>query len=128
MIEIGNIKNGMRPGDTRCDRETKWGNPFTLYEEKDRDKVCDLYEDYLDAITVPGNKALVAMMLRIGGLTEYQVSRWMEKTGGYLDISELFEAKRLMCWCKNPDRRCHCDYLKRIIESKVTPVLEVDKR
>jgi hypothetical protein len=128
MIEIGNIKNGTRPGDTRCDRETKWGNPFTLYEEKDRDKVCDLYEDYLDAITVPGNKALVAMMLRIGGLTEYQVSRWMEKTGGYLDSSELFEAKRLMCWCKDPDRRCHCDYLKRIIESKVTPVLEVDNR
>jgi hypothetical protein len=126
MIEIGNIKNGMRPGDTRCDRETKWGNPFTLYEEKDRDKVCDLYEDYLDAITTPNNQETVKMMLRIGGLAEYQVSRWMEKTGGYLDISELFEAKRLMCWCV--PKRCHCLYLKRIIESKVTPVLEVDKR
>ena len=128
MIEIGNIKNGMRPGDTRCDRETKWGNPFTLYEEKHRDKVCDLYEEYLDAITTPGNKALVATMLRIGGLTEYQVNRWMNKTGGYLDISELFEARRLGCWCKDPDRRCHCDYLKRVIESKVTPTLEDDKR
>jgi hypothetical protein len=128
MIEVVNMKYGFgnKPGDVRCDRETKWGNPFILYYQKDRDKVCDLYEDYLDAVTTPGNKALVAMMLRLGGLSEPQVSSWMAKTGGYLDISELFEARRLGCWCS--PRRCHCDTLKRVIESKVTPSLEADKR
>ena len=127
MIEVVNMKHGFgKPGDVRCDRETKWGNPFILYEQKDRDLVCDMYEDYLDAIMVPGNKALVSMMLRLGGLTEYQITRWMEKTGGYLDISELFEARRLGCWC-NP-LRCRCQYLKRQIEARVTPVLEADRR
>ena len=127
MIEVVNIKNGMKPGDVRCDRETKWGNPFIMYEEKDRDRVCDLHQEYFDAITTPGNKALVAMMLRIGGLTEYQVSRWMEKTGGYLDISELFEAKRLMCWCD--PKRCHCLYLRNRVESsKIQEFVHYDDR
>jgi hypothetical protein len=127
MIEVVNMKHGFgKHGDVRCDRETKWGNPFILYETKDRDKVCDLYEDYLDAITTPNNQETVKIMLRIGGLTEYQTSRWMEKTSGYLDISELFEAHRLGCWCS--PQRCHCNYLKRIIESKVMPFLEDDKR
>ena len=128
MIEVVNLLKTPfgKPGDVRCDRETRWGNPFIMYETKDRDKVCDLYEDYLDAITVPNNQEIVKTMLRLGGLTEYQVARWMEKTGGYLDISELFEARRLGCWCI--PRRCHCDTLKRVIESKVIPTLEVDKR
>jgi Domain of unknown function (DUF4326) len=128
MIEVANIKNGMRPGDVRCDRETKWGNPFILREEKDRDKVCDLHAYYFDEIIKPNNQELVRTMLKIGGLNEQQIQRWMEKTNGYLDISELFEAKRMLCWCKNPDRRCHCDYIKRMIEARVTPKLEIDKR
>lgn len=127
MIEVVNIKNGFgKSGDVRCDRQTKWGNPFIMYETKDRNRVCDLYEDYLNEITIPNNERTVIAMLRIGGLSDYQIKLWMLKTGGYLDISELFEAKRLGCWCSK--QRCHCDYLKRVIESKVTPTLEADVR
>ncbi len=127
MIEVANIKNGFgKPGDVRCDRQTKWGNPFIMYETKDRNRVCDLYEDYLNEIMVPNNERTVIAMLRIGGLSDYQIKSWMLKTGGHLDISELFGAKRLFCWCS--PARCHCDYLKRVIESKVTPLLEADVR
>lgn len=128
MVEVASFFKTQfgEPGDIRCDRETKWGNPFILYFQKDRDKVCDLYKDYLDAIMVPNNQEMVKKMLQLGGLSEHQVSRWMEKTGGYLDISELFEARRLFCYCS--PRRCHCEYLKRVIESKIVPVIDVDKR
>jgi hypothetical protein len=117
MVEVVNIyrcRDFGKPGDYRCDRETKWGNPFIMYETKMRDHVCDLYEDYLDAITEQDNQQMVRMLLKIGGLTPIQVDSWMQKTGGYLNINELKGAKRLFCWCK--PYRCHCDYLAKIIE------------
>lgn len=117
MIEVVNmlhIRDFGKPGDFRCDRETKWGNPFIMYEQHMRNRVCDLYEDYLDAITEPDNQQMVRSMLKIGGLTSVQVDHWMEKTNGYLDINELNGAKRLGCWCAK--ERCHCDYLKKILE------------
>jgi hypothetical protein len=123
MIEVKNLlhcKDFGKPGDFRCDRETKWGNPFIMYEQHMRDRVCDLYEDYLDAIIESGNETMVRTMLKIGGLTPTQVDMWMLKTGGYLDINELKGAKRLFCWCKNDENgpRCHCDYLKKVIEGQ----------
>jgi len=117
MIEVVNMhhcRNFGKHGDFRCDRETKWGNPFIMYEQKMRDRVCDLYEDYLDAIIEPDNQQIVRNMLKIGGLTPTQVNMWMEKTRGFLDINELKGAKRLFCWCK--PSRCHCDYLAKKIE------------
>jgi hypothetical protein len=92
-----------------------------MYEQHMRDKVCDLYEDYLDTITTPGEKDTVKILLRLGGLTPIQVDMWMTKTSGYLDITDLKDAHRLGCWCKDPSRkdgglRCHCDYLKKKIE------------
>ena len=81
-----------------------------------RNKVCDLYEDYLDAIIIPGNELLIKTMLKVGGLTPVQVDMWMAKTGGYLDISELKEAKRLGCHCV--PQRCHCLYLVKKIEKQ----------
>ena len=103
-----------KPGDYRCDRQTKWGNPFIMYETKQRDRVCDLYEDYLDAITEPDNEKMVRILLKHGGLTPVQVEKWMYVTGGYLDINDLKDAKRLGCWCV--PQRCHCSYLKKKIE------------
>lgn len=119
MVEVVNMlhcRDFRKPGDFRCDRETKWGNPFIMYEQHMRDRVCDLYEDYLDAIIEPDNEKMVRNMLKIGGLTPTQVDLWMNKTGGFLDISELKGAKRLFCHCS--PQRCHCDYLKRVIEGQ----------
>lgn len=119
MIEVVNmlhIRDFGKPGDFRCDRETKWGNPFIMYEQHMRNRVCDLYEDYLDAITEPDNQQMVRSMLKIGGLTSVQVDHWMEKTGGCLDIGELAGARRLFCWCS--PARCHCQYLAKKIEKQ----------
>ena len=119
MIEVKNLlhcKDFGKPGDHRADRETKWGNPFIMYEQHMRDRVCDLYEGYLDAIIEPDNEQMVRTMLKIGGLTPTQVDMWMLKTGGFLDINELKGAKRLFCWCS--PQRCHCDYLKKVIEGQ----------
>ena len=33
-------------GAQRVDRGTDWGNPFVMCNEADRDRVCDLYEQY----------------------------------------------------------------------------------
>lgn len=125
MIEVVNMRNCHnfgKPGDFRADRETKWGNPFIMYETRMRDCVCDLYEDYLDVITEPDNQQMVRSMLKIGGLTPIQVNLWMKKTGGYLDINELKGAKRLFCWCS--PMRCHCQYLAKKIEDLTQPGLD----
>lgn len=107
-----------KPGDFRCDRETKWGNPFIMYETRMRDRVCDLYETYLDFAIIPGEEATVRKLLTVGNLTPTQVNMWMEKMNGHLDINELKGAKRLFCWCA--PSRCHCHYLAKTIENITT--------
>jgi hypothetical protein len=133
MIEVINMNRcpgfGKKPGDCRADRKTKWGNPFIMYETSKRNLVCDLYEDYLDTITTPGEEDTVKILLRLGGLTPIQIEKWMFQTGGYLDISDLKDARRLGCWCKDSSRkdggpRCHCDYLKKKIEELTQPGLD----
>ena len=129
MIEVINLnqcRDFGKLGDQRCDRETKWGNPFIMYETKDRNKVCSLYDDYLDAITTPNNEDMVKTLLKLGGLPQIQVDMWMRKTNGYLDIRELKDVKRMGCFCA--PSKCHCDTLKKHIEAIVTPVLTVDSR
>ena len=76
-----------KPGDIRIDRATKWGNPFAIGKDGDRDDVCNKY------------------------------TIWLERQlqSGTLNLHELKNAKRLGCWCK--PLRCHGDYLKQKIES-----------
>jgi hypothetical protein len=129
MVEVCNLKHGDfgKPGDIRCDRDTKWGNPFIMYYQDQRDSVCDIYEDYFEEIVKPNNAEFVHKLLKAGGLSDYQADRWMKKTGGFLDLSELKGAVRIFCWCS--PRRCHCDYLKKRIEALAEPIsLTTDNR
>jgi len=114
VINLNRVHDFGRPGDVRCDRKTKWGNPFIMYYEKDRDMVCDFYTEYFEEITKPNNIPIVSMILKAGGLTQQQVDTWLRRTGGFLDITDLKDAVRLGCHCK--PSRCHCDYLKQKIE------------
>jgi len=77
---------GAKEGDVYIGRGSKWGNPFRIGPDGDRDEVCDKYEAYF---------------VRMEGM-------------GALDIRELLPAKRLGCFCK--PQRCHGDYLVRRIE------------
>jgi len=40
-------------GDIICDRSTKWGNPFIMYYQSQRDAVCDEYEKYFRIMQIP---------------------------------------------------------------------------
>ena len=89
MVEVINLrtcKDWGKPGDMKIDRTTKWGNPFVMRIESERDDVCNKYELWLD-------------------------KQLRQKK---LDIKDLKTAKRLGCHC-NP-KRCHGDYLKKKIE------------
>jgi hypothetical protein len=128
MIEVVNfhyIRDFGLPGDIRCDRQTKWGNPFIMYYQSQRDAVCDNYEKYLDAITKEDNVDEVRKILSEGGLNQIQVDIWIKRTGGFLDISEIAHARRIFCYCK--PLRCHCDTLARkLMELNRGPVKEDD--
>jgi hypothetical protein len=68
------------------DRTSKWGNPYFMGSESERDAVCNAYERYFKE----------------------------REARGELNIAELFTAQRLGCWCK--PKRCHGDYLKMRID------------
>lgn len=89
MVEVVNLrtcKDWGKPGDILIDRRTKWGNPFIMQNESQRDEVCDKYEIWLNDKLALKN----------------------------FNLDELRNAKRLGCWCK--DKRCHGDYIKKLLE------------
>lgn len=45
---VRHISTFLGPSDTgiRVDRSTRWGNPFVLGQDGNRDRVCDLYMAY----------------------------------------------------------------------------------
>jgi leucyl-tRNA synthetase len=89
MVEVVNLytcKDWGRPGDILIDRKTKWGNPFVMYHEEQRNSVCESYKTWLD----------------------------LQLKSKSLNLQDLKNAKRLGCHCK--PKRCHGDYLKELIE------------
>ena len=70
VVSFRNTRDFGKPGDVRIDRASKWGNPFTMRGEYERDEVIRKYEVYLR-----NNERLLH------------------------DLNELVGAKRLFCWC-----------------------------
>jgi len=77
------------PGAISVDRSTPWGNPFVMRQERDRDAVCDAFEQSArDRLTrEPG---------------------WLAPLRG----------ADLVCWCQSPadvrKKRCHAETLLRL--------------
>lgn len=90
VVNISTCKNWGKPGDILIDRKTKWGNPFIMKNESQRNMVCDQYEIWLN------------QKLRTGQLY----------------LKDLKNAKRLGCHCK--PLRCHGDYIKLLLERDTT--------
>jgi len=88
VVNISTCKDWGMPGDILIDRKTKWGNPFIMNHESQRDHVCDQYETWL-------NQKLKSKEL---------------------DLKDLHKAKRLGCHCK--PKRCHGDYLKQLLDKR----------
>lgn len=90
VVNISTCKDWGKPGDILIDRKTKWGNPFTMKNESQRDIVCDQYESWINE------------KLRTG----------------QLNLKDLKNARRLGCHCK--PKRCHGDYLKLLLEKDIS--------
>lgn len=45
MARVYNV-HSKQPGAVRIDRSTKWGNPFVIGRDGNRDEVCDKYEKW----------------------------------------------------------------------------------
>jgi hypothetical protein len=87
VINLKNCKDWGKPGDIKIDRTTKWGNPYIIGKDGNRNDVCDKYLIY--------------------------ISRQLKN--GDISLKELQNAKRLGCWCK--PLRCHGDELKNLIDN-----------
>ncbi len=71
MIEVMNLKRQVasRIGDVRIDRRSKWGNPYHINKQHDREAVIEQYREYIE-----GKPDL-------------------------LDDLRSLEPHRLFCWC-----------------------------
>ena len=102
MIRIVNLRN-YKPSNNelliKVDRSTVVGNPFPMQSEKDRDLVCQKYNEYFSNIVKhaedPKNKAFMEYLRNI------------YKQAKTHDIA-------LGCWCY--PKRCHAETIKRFIE------------
>ena len=101
MIRVVNLRN-YRPADDetliKIDRSSVLGNPFVMRTESERDLVCDQYAGRLNE-QIKINKAVRDMLNRI----------WSLKKRG--------SNTALGCWCA--PKRCHGDYIKQLIESRL---------
>ena len=89
MAVLNKKMSGMPAGAVYIGRGSKWGNPFVLGRDGNRDSVCDQYYEYL------------CQKIESGEITKS-------------DLLELI-GKDLVCFCA--PRRCHGHTLVRAVES-----------
>ena len=94
MITIHNLRNEkpIYPYDVKVDRTSVLGNPFYMKSEKDRNSVCDMYEELINK---PHTKEFNDVLNKLHAL--------------YKQHNKL----RLFCWCS--PKRCHAESIKRWI-------------
>lgn len=83
------------PYQVRIDRASILGNPFKMFNESQRDLVCNQYRDYFYN-QVKTNKAFVEELLRL------------------YDIAVKYGKLELYCWCY--PKRCHGETIKEFIQ------------
>ena len=89
------IVRGRTPGSVYCGRPTPLGNPFHMWDEKDRDAVCDAYANWFNQ-NVETLKPVLRKLWRKG-----------ERDGVLV----------LACWCA--PKRCHLDTVKQFFEDQM---------
>ena len=101
MIEIVNMHERKYVHDPlngyfRVDRWSPLGNPYIMYSEEDRDRVCDAYE------------GIFQEMLK-------NIPRAMRYLNTILDYYRLHGKVYLVCWCS--PLRCHAETIKKWLEN-----------
>lgn len=87
------------PNHIYCGRGSPVGNPFTMSNESQRDKVCDKYHAWFHRSIKRGNPSLLNYLDMIIALAEKG------------DIN-------LGCYCA--PKRCHCETIKEYVESQLS--------
>lgn len=87
MAVLNKHKHGIPAGAVYIGRGSKWGNPFVIGKDGDRDQVCDKHAQYL----------------------------WKQIQTKQLTLQELvaLKGKDLVCFCA--PQRCHGHTLERAI-------------
>jgi hypothetical protein len=100
LIEIKNLRKHKlsEPYDFYIDRRSVLGNPYTLYCEEERNKCCDLYDQYFQGMVERNNKQFI---------------EYLEEIKKALDI---YGQVRLFCWCH--PKRCHGETIKKYLENR----------
>lgn len=103
MIYVRNLRdysngNNMPSGENhvRCDRKSVLGNPFYMDNESKRNLVCDQYQRYFDKKVQDKDPIFINELRRL-----YKIAV----------VQDLY----LYCWCA--PKRCHCETIKRFLES-----------
>lgn len=84
--------------DVYCGRGSALGNPFPMHKEGDRDAVCDAYAIHLDKAIKAKTPEVISMLT-------------------YIKKLAIAGDVRLGCFCA--PRRCHCDYIKQVVETVI---------
>ena len=80
--------------DVRVDRHSLLGNPYSMKDESDRDRVCDQYQEYFDNKVARAND-------NPGFMNELRMLEDIFLQNGRLD---------LFCWCA--PKRCHAETIR----------------
>ena len=102
MIEICNFQliKPCRPYDFYIDRRTVLGNPFQITNLKNRNEICDEFDNWFKEI------------IKEDGWKETEMYLLLKKM---IRKYEKEKRLRLFCWC-SPER-CHGETYKNYIES-----------
>jgi hypothetical protein len=79
--------------DIRIDRKSKYGNPFYMKDESERDLVCDKFEEYIK--TKP--ELIDDLVVEVLALNKSDI--------------------KLGCWCY--PKRCHGSTLARLVMERI---------
>ena len=82
--------------DVRADRKTIFGNPFHIYDESERDAVCDKYAKYFYERTEKNPDC-------------------KREADRLVDVYKKYKKLNLFCWCY--PKRCHSKTIREYILS-----------
>lgn len=86
------------PNHIYCGRGSPVGNPFQMFNESQRDEVCDQYQLWFDRKMSEKHNEVTEFVNNLVALASFQ------------DIN-------LGCFCA--PKRCHCDTIKTYIEERL---------
>lgn len=99
------------------DRSSVLGNPFYMCNSSDRDRVCDLYKRYFDALVANDTAVLNDMNISNERRTAEFRDKFMDKLAELVSIYKKHGSLLLYCWCA--PRRCHAETIRSYILNNI---------